>query len=201
MRRTIRSGSAFAGFPLAWELLHGGQRKEAAMWSMKKILVPTDFSKPSEMALDAAILMARKFDAAIVLMHAYQVPVYPYPGVAGVMPLDMVDHVEHGARKALQTAASSHGDSGVSITTMLKAGAAWEQIIRAAKEIDAGLIVIGSRGLSGLPRALLGSTAERVVRYSPIPVLAFHSPLPVTEEDRSREGAKAANDLVDRWLI
>jgi nucleotide-binding universal stress UspA family protein len=136
-----------------------------------------------------------------VLMHAYQVPIYPYPAMVSVTPLDMVEHVEHGARKALQTAASSHGDSGVSITTMLKAGTPWEQIIRSAKEIDAGLIVLGSRGLSGLPRALLGSTAERVVRYSPVPVLAFHGPLPVSEEDRSREGANAANDLVERWLI
>jgi nucleotide-binding universal stress UspA family protein len=173
------------------------------MWSMKKILVPTDFSKGSDLALDAAITLAKKFDSAIVLMHCYQIPVYPYPAMVGanVAPIDLVDHVEHGARKALQTAAASHGASGVAISTVLKAGTPWEQIIRTAKEVEAGLIVIGSRGLRGLSRALLGSTAERVVRYSPIPVMAFHGPLPVTEEDRATEGARAANDLVDRWLI
>ena len=173
------------------------------MWTMKRILVPTDFSKGSERALEAAITVAQKFDAAIVLMHAYHVPVYPYPTVsaANVTPLDMVEYIEKGARTALATAAATHGDSGVRISTVLTAGIPWEQIIRTAREVEAGLIVIGSRGLRGLPRALLGSTAERVVRYSPIPVMAFHGPLPVSDEDRAAEGTKAANELVDRWLI
>jgi nucleotide-binding universal stress UspA family protein len=173
------------------------------MWSMKKILVPTDFSKSSELALEAAITLAKKFDAAIVLMHAYQVPVYPYPTTANATlpPADLVEYIEHGARTVLQTAASSHGASGVPITTVLNAGTPWEQILRTAREIDAGLIVIGSRGLRGLPRALLGSTAERVVRYSSIPVMTFHGPLPVSKEDRTVEGVKTANELVDRWLI
>src|SRR6476646_10149235 len=52
---------------------------ESNMWSIKKILVPTDFSKGSETSLDAAVELAKKFDAALVLMHAYQVPVYAYP--------------------------------------------------------------------------------------------------------------------------
>jgi nucleotide-binding universal stress UspA family protein len=173
------------------------------MWSIKKVLVPTDFSDASERALDAAITIAKKFDASIVLMHAYHVPVYPYPTTTSisVTPADLAEHIEHGARKALQTAASRRGDSGVPITTMLNAGTPWEEIIRSAKAIDAGLIVMGSRGLSGLPRALLGSTAERVVRYSPIPVMAFHGPLPESQVERTREGVKAANELVDRWLI
>lgn len=173
------------------------------MWSMKKILVPTDFSECSERALEAAITLAKKFDASIVLMHAYQLPTYPYPTApnANVTSADLVEYIEHGARAALQTAASRHGASGVSITTALSVGTPWEQILRAAKEIGAGLIVIGSRGLRGLPRALLGSTAERVVRYSSVPVMAFHGPLPVSEEDKTAEGVKAANDLVDRWLI
>ena len=173
------------------------------MWSMKKILVPTDFSESSERALEAAITLAKKFDASIVLMHAYQLPVYPYPAMtsASLPAGDLVEYVEHGARAAIQTAASRHGDCGVPITTVLKAGTPWEQILRTAKEISAGLIVIGSRGLRGLPRALLGSTAERVVRYSSVPVMAFHGPLPVSEEDKAAEGVKAANDLVDRWLF
>jgi nucleotide-binding universal stress UspA family protein len=173
------------------------------MWTMKNIFVPTDFSEGSERALEAAIALAQKFDAGIVLMHAYQVPVYPYPTIStpNVMQLDLVEHIEHGARAALQTAAARHGASGVPISTVLTAGTPWEQIIKGAEEAEAGLIVIGSRGLRGLPRALLGSTAERVVRYSRIPVMAFHGPLPVSEKDRETEGAKAANDLVERWLI
>ena len=79
------------------------------MWSMKKILVPTDFSKCSELALEAAITLAKKFDAAIVLMHAYRVPVYPYPTTADhLTPADLLEYIERGARTALQTAAPIH---------------------------------------------------------------------------------------------
>jgi nucleotide-binding universal stress UspA family protein len=169
------------------------------MWSIRTILVPTDFSKASEAALDAAVTLAKKFDAGIVLLHAYHLPVYPYTPTSTVTPADLVAYVDQGATKALQAAASEHTESGVRITTALKAGTPWEQILRAAKEFDVGLIVIGSRGLRGLPRALLGSTAERVVRYSPVPVTTLHGP--VQGEDQPIDGTKAANDLVDRWLI
>jgi nucleotide-binding universal stress UspA family protein len=169
------------------------------MWSIKTILVPTDFSKASDAALEAAVTLAKKFDAGIVLLHAYQLPVYPYSSTSTVTPADLLAHIDKSAGKALENAASAHAQSGVRITTALKAGVAWEQILRAAKEFDAGLIVIGSRGLRGLPRALLGSTAERVVRYSPIPVTTLHGP--VEGDDQPSEGAKAASDLADRWLI
>ncbi|HMI87472.1 MAG TPA: universal stress protein, partial [Polyangiaceae bacterium] len=106
------------------------------MWSIKKILVPTDFSDASERALDAAITIAKKFEASIVLMHAYHVPVYPYP-TTSLTPADLAGHVEHGARRALQTAASRRGDSGVPITTVLNAGIPWEQIVGTAKEVNA----------------------------------------------------------------
>jgi len=172
------------------------------MWSITKILVPTDFSKASDAALDAAIALAKKFDAAIVLLHAYQVPVYPYPTSQAVTAADLVGHIEKGAREALQTAVAQHTGSGVSITTVLHAGTAWEQILRTAKELDAGLIVIGSRGLRGLPRALLGSTAERVVRYAQVPVMTLHGPVGgIGDDPTMSESARAANDLVDRWLI
>jgi nucleotide-binding universal stress UspA family protein len=69
--------------------------------------------------------------------------------------------------------------------------------LRASKKFEADLIVIGSRGLRGLPRALLGSTAERVVRYSNVPVTTLHGPV----EDACAADVKTADDLVDRWLI
>jgi nucleotide-binding universal stress UspA family protein len=171
------------------------------MWSIKKILVPTDFSKASEAALEAAVELAKKFDASIVLMHAYHVPQYPYPVPSLITPVDLMEQIEKGARNALQDAVSSQSASGVLITTSLHAGSPWEQILRTAKEFDVGLIVIGSRGLRGLPRALMGSTAERVVRYSPVPVVTLHGPPPTEAGRKARsEGANAADGLTDRWL-
>ena len=95
--------------------------------------------------------------------------------------------------------ASSARISGVSIETVLRVGTPWEQILRASKEQETGLIVMGSRGLHGLPRALLGSTAERVVRHSPVPVMTLHGPLPKLSLKEAR--AKEADELVDQWLI
>jgi len=169
------------------------------MWSIKKILVPTDFSKGSEASLDAAIELAKKFDAAIVLMHAYQVPVYAYPASPVVPIPDLTSYVEEAASKQLETAATAARGKGVPVTTVLRVGSPWEQILRTSKEQEAGLIVIGSRGLHGLPRALMGSTAEKVVRHSPIPVMTLHGPLP--QPTAKEAGAKAADDLVDQWLI
>jgi nucleotide-binding universal stress UspA family protein len=172
------------------------------MWSIKKILVPTDFSKASEAALEAAIELAKKFDASIVLLHAYQVPIYPYAVTPMVTPIDLVVHIEKGAEKALQDAASLHAASGVSIGTSLQAGPAWETILRATKQLNIGLVVIGSRGLRGLPRALLGSTAERVVRYSSVPVMTLHGPVAAEVTGHADDkGAKAADEVVDRWLL
>ena len=145
------------------------------MWRVSKILVPTDFSKASEAALDTAIEIAKKFDASIVLVHAYQLPVYAYPTSPLVPLAEFSIEVEQAAMKALAATAGAH-QRGVPMQTGLYLGNPWEQILKAAKEHDVGLIVMASRGLRGLPRALVGSTAERVVRYATVPVMTMHEP-------------------------
>ncbi len=145
------------------------------MRSISKILVPTDFSPASAAALDAALFLAKKLGASIVLMHAYQVPIYAFPTAPLVPASELSTHVERAAMNALEMAAAARG-FGVPIMTALYLGAPWEQILKAATDHDVGLIVMGSRGLRGLPRALVGSTAERVVRYAPVPVMTLHGP-------------------------
>ena len=148
------------------------------MWSVRKIIVPTDFSKPSEAALDAAIEIAKKFEASIVIMHAYQIPAYAYPTAPVDLVGDLTPHFKRAAGLQLEEAAAGARRRGVAITTVLRAGSPWEQILKTTNEQGAGLIVMGSRGLHGLPRALLGSTAESVVRHSPVPVMTLHGHLP-----------------------
>lgn len=172
------------------------------MWTITKILVPTDFTPSSEPAFEAAIDLAKKFGASIVLMHAYQEPALGYPAASMSFMTDVTRQIEQNARKSLEDVATAQRVSGVAITTSLHVGPAWEQILKAAKEHGAELIVIGSKGLRGLPRALMGSTAERVVRYSPVPVLTLHWRLPKSEATAAKEaGAKAADQLVEQWLI
>lgn len=143
------------------------------MRSFDKILVPTDFSKASEAGLEAAVSLAKELGASIVLMHAYQVPVYAYPS-APLAPLDELSlQIQTIATASLERSARAYRGV-VPITTALYVGAPWEQILEAAREHGADLIVVGSRGLRGLPRALLGSTAERVVRHASVAVLTVH---------------------------
>jgi nucleotide-binding universal stress UspA family protein len=157
------------------------------MRSVNKILVPTDFSPASAAALEAALFLAKKLEASIVLMHAYQLPIYTYPTAPLVPVADLSAYVEEAATKALEATASAQR-AGIPITTALYLGSAWEQILKAASDHEVGLIVMGSRGLRGLPRALLGSTAERVVRYSPVPVMTLHGPPEPSLETEPREG-------------
>jgi nucleotide-binding universal stress UspA family protein len=143
------------------------------MWLEKKILVPTDFSEPSAAAADVAVEIARACRVPIVLTHVYGTPGPKYRGVDLALESDFVRSVETAARAALNEEAARLAHKGVSIGAVLTAGVAWEQILETATRIDAGLVVMGTHGRRGVPRAVLGSVAERVVRLSGVPVLTI----------------------------
>lgn len=142
------------------------------MWSIRRILVPTDFSGASEAAFDAAIALAQKHDAAVVLMHAYDVPRPSNSDGPHVRLEEVAAHLRNTAQAALSAAASAKGGA-VPISTSLRVGRPWEQILKAAEEHQVSLVFIGSRGLRGAARAFLGSTAAQVVRFADVPVLTF----------------------------
>ena len=100
------------------------------MWSMKRILVPTDFSKSSELALEAAITLAKMFDAAIVLMHVYQVPVYPYRrfSSAGAIPSAVASALHPGCLSESSVRSGSNRFAGVADRAI------WPRKIRAPRE-------------------------------------------------------------------
>jgi nucleotide-binding universal stress UspA family protein len=141
------------------------------MLTVRRILVPTDFSAPSHAALDMAIELGRRFGAELTLMHAHQVPAYLYP--EGMMPLsaDIVADLERSIIAELGRLAARASAAGVAATTCHSIGVAVDEIVRAAAELPADLIVMGTHGRTGIRHALLGSVAEKVVRRAPCPVL------------------------------
>jgi nucleotide-binding universal stress UspA family protein len=143
------------------------------MWLEKKILVPTDFSEPSTAAADVGVEIARACRVPIVLAHVYGNPGPKYPGVDLALASDFGRSLESAARAALNEEAARLAHKGVNVGAVLTAGVAWEQILETATRIDAGLVVMGTHGRRGVPRAVLGSVAERVVRLSRIPVLTI----------------------------
>jgi nucleotide-binding universal stress UspA family protein len=138
---------------------------------IQRILVPTDFGPGADAALDDAIDLARTFGATIVLMHCYGLPSYAYAGPEATITADYVTALEQAARETLEAAVAKRKDAGVPVAGALYWGAPWEEILRAIRDHQIGLVVMGTHGRRGLAHALLGSVAEKIVRMSPVPVL------------------------------
>lgn len=139
---------------------------------LREILVPVDFSAPSERALERAIDLARTFGSRIHLLHSYAVP------VQGVMPYDFAvpDHVWQGIRDAaerrLEALREKVAAAGVEASAELSEEMPAEAVVKAAGARGADLVVMGTHGHSGLKHVLLGSVAERTIRTAPCWVLA-----------------------------
>jgi len=144
------------------------------MWITGKILVATDFGEPSRVAADVAAELARKFSTTITLLHAHLAPMGIYTGVPIAPVREYAEDLAQAARDCLHEEASRVSATGADVTPMFCTGVPWEEILATAERIGAGLIVLGTHGRRGLPRALLGSVAEKVVRLSPVPVLTLH---------------------------
>jgi universal stress protein A len=145
---------------------------------IKKILVPTDFSEHADYALTWALGLAADCKATVLLFNAappmasfaFPESVY-YPDLAR-----MEQEVIADAEKRVAEFVSKHAASGVTVETRVALGEAVWEICQIAEREHADIIVMGSHGRTGLSHVLLGSVAERVVRYAPCPVLVVRPP-------------------------
>jgi nucleotide-binding universal stress UspA family protein len=140
--------------------------------NLKRILVPVDFSPLSKKALLYAARLAQQFNAEVTLFHVVE-PEIP-PAFDGYMiappPISNGATASHAGR--MKTWVSSARNAGVErIGSTIRAGLAAFEIVEAAKELDVDLIVIATHGYKGWKHFAIGSTAERVVRAAPCPVL------------------------------
>jgi len=147
---------------------------------LRKILVPTDFSEESYNAVRQALELARQFGSDVLLVHVIE-PIHPYP-VTGLssypmdLPPDPIFEMRGEAGKLLeQLKLEAKTKAGISLETMLRVGRAYDQIVQTARNSDVDLIVISTHGYTGLKHVLLGSTAERVVRHAPCPVMVVRA--------------------------
>jgi nucleotide-binding universal stress UspA family protein len=138
-------------------------------FKIEKILVPLDFSPASVEALDYAVLVAKQFRAAIDLLHVYPPDEASAPGAAHLL-LQSAEAVER-LNEELTSIHRKHVPTFRPENCHIRSGRPYEEIVRLAREIHADLIVLSTRGHSGLKHLLLGSTAERVVRSAQCPVL------------------------------
>ena len=141
---------------------------------IRNILVPIDFSEPSLEAVEAALPLIKHFGADLHLAHVFE-PDYPLSSMLAI-PL-VVPELEVGeeVRRQLRDLAKDYSVPLRRANIHAIRGRPFEEICRLAQEIDIDLIVTATRGNTGLKHLVLGSTAERVVRYSPCPVLVVRA--------------------------
>ena len=138
--------------------------------TVKSILVPTDFSEPSDAALQYATNMAQAFGAQLYLMHV--------PGKTGenLETNFPVSRFETAARERLGTFLSQEEIERLRPEYALRIGTPAEEIVRYADGRDVDLIIMGTHGRTGVAHLLMGSVAEQVVRTAPCPVLLVRHP-------------------------
>jgi nucleotide-binding universal stress UspA family protein len=148
--------------------------------AIRQILVPTDFSEPSRAALDYAAELARPLGASIDVLHVWEQPVFVPPSMmpeAGVADLSILEIYRKNAESQLDGFVADARKRGVAIrAAFAELGPASHTISDFADRRGYDLIVIGTHGRTGLAHALIGSVAERVVRYAHRPVLAVRAP-------------------------
>lgn len=137
---------------------------------LKRILVPVDFSECSSKAMQYAASFAKQFGAEIVLLHVIQSPVYSEGAVVAVTAMFDDASIRDAATKQLSEW-RNRIRPGAAVKVNVRSGVPYHEIVQAAEETNTDLIVIGTQGRSGLARMFIGSTAERVVRHAPCPVM------------------------------
>ncbi len=143
---------------------------------VRRILVPLDFSSHTEPILEWAAHLAEEHDSSLILLHAYHLPLEFQQLEGAYLPPDFWANVKDEAQKSLQRHAETLRQKGLKVETLVREGYAATVIEEEAARQHVDLIVIGTRGLSGLKHLLLGSVAERVVQKSPCPVLTVKTP-------------------------
>jgi nucleotide-binding universal stress UspA family protein len=138
---------------------------------MKRILVPTDFSKYSDEALKLASQIARKYDSEIILLHMLELPHQANDPMSGGKSIPEIMLYKDRAISNLEELMDSDFLKGINVSEAVEFKKAHEGILDACEKNNVDLIIMGSHGTSGFDELLVGSNAEKVVRFSKIPVL------------------------------
>jgi nucleotide-binding universal stress UspA family protein len=133
-----------------------------------RILVPTDFSECAKRGFRFAVKLAREFKAELRLVHVINPHAYPFGDeYAALDAAQLISQASHIARKRMRDMGAK---TKARYSVKIEHGSPARKICEAANQ-DTDLIVISTHGRTGLRHALIGSTAERVVRYARCPVL------------------------------
>jgi nucleotide-binding universal stress UspA family protein len=160
---------------------------------VRRILVPTDFSAPSDAALDLARTFAERFGASLHLLHVIEDPYVNVAEayIAGAPPT--LAAMLQDAQSRLAQRLTQQDRIVLRATSEISFGSSATTIVDRAFECGTDLIVMGTHGRTGLAHLLIGSIAERVVRTAPCPVLTVRGDTAVEEAVQPFEDARAVS--------
>ncbi len=141
--------------------------------SFQRVLIAIDLSPIATHAMDVGVDLAKALGAQVGLIYVVDRKL-AYAPEGGVPATVIVDELREEGRRLLKAASHRVGDNPPPWEYLVE-GSPSQEIIKAAEEWKADLIVLGTHGRSGVSRAFLGSTAEAVLRHSQIPVLAVRA--------------------------
>jgi nucleotide-binding universal stress UspA family protein len=148
---------------------------------VKRILVPIDFSEHADSVIEWAAHLAEEHRSEIVLLHVYHLPVEFQQVEGAYLPADFWTSVKDEAKRTLAEYGERLRARGLTVREVVREGYPATMIEEEVTGQEADLIVIGSRGRTGLKHMLLGSIAERVVQKAPCPVLTVKTPEPASQ--------------------
>ena len=141
------------------------------MEPIENIVVAADFSESSNFAFKAAISLAKLFSAELHVLHAFEAPA-PFLNLYALpIPTDFVSEARDVVARKLEKSCQTATAAEVSVKSHLRSVPAAGTIADLARQLGTDLIVMGTRGHTGLKHLLLGSIAERVVQKAPCAVL------------------------------
>ena len=146
------------------------------MIALKNVLVATDFSEPSAVALDYGRDLARSYSATLHVIHVIENRLALHGPEIGFAYAEIERNIEAGVRRDLEAALTADDYQMLNArTVILRASNVSHSITEYAKDNAIDLIVVGTHGRGAIQRFLIGSVAERVVRTAPCPVLTVRT--------------------------
>jgi universal stress protein A len=148
--------------------------KLASSLGIRSILVPIDFSVHSKNALKYAVPLAEKFGASLHLVYVVEPTIYPADlGFGQVVLPGVEDELREKGAGELQSLIEREIGKRVKATSAVRSGNPHQEILREAEDKAVDMIVVATHGHSGVEHMLFGSTADRIVRRSKVPVLTI----------------------------
>jgi nucleotide-binding universal stress UspA family protein len=147
---------------------------QALFWSgVKEILVPTDLTMESHKAITHAVALALSSNAHLSLLHVYE-PSYNLSYLRGAHVCDVVKQDRKDREHALELLGEEVREQKAKCSTVFRQGSHCDEIVKAANDLQADLMIIGTRGGKWFQRIAYGSDADALVRRVGCPVLVLH---------------------------